>query len=107
MTLHAFDFDTEFALLDVGATGEFITRSGLRPGVLAYRPDGGVQSLSLDVHPGADAEPAVDCARRWLRDGDHAAYAFVGELTRSKAAYSLACDVDQRPRGANYLGIAL
>lgn len=107
MTLQSFDFDTEFALLDVGATGEFITRGGLRPGVLAYRADGAVQALTLDVEPGASPAPAVDGARRFLRDGDHAAYAFVGELTRVKEAYHVAAEVDQRSRGSNYLGVAL
>ncbi len=85
MSSPQFAFETEFALLDVGATGALVRSGGVRPSVLAYDAQGGVDSAVLEW-PETDApSEAFEEARRWLRGLKPVAYAFVAILRREES----------------------
>jgi len=77
-----FIFETEFTLLDVGATGALIRSGGIRPTVVAYTEAAGAESVVLDWPDAGDPLPAFEDARRWLRSLDPVAYAMVALIER-------------------------
>lgn len=82
MPASEFAFDTEFTLLDVGATGALVRSGGVRPSVIAYDGEGGVDTAVLEWP--ADVEPGdiFEETRRWLRNRKPAAYGFVALIRR-------------------------
>jgi hypothetical protein len=77
-----FIFETEFTLLDVGATGALIRSGGLRPTIVAYVEGSGPESTVLEWDRDDDAGIAFEDARRWLRALDPTAYALVAVISR-------------------------
>jgi len=101
-----FSFDTEFTLLDVGATGALVRSGSVRPSVLAYDGHGGVDAVVLEWSEEAGPEEAFEAARRWLRQAEPIAYGFVVLFTREegKPVYLRASD---RPGEGSVLGLCL
>ncbi|NUQ70706.1 MAG: hypothetical protein HUU17_07780 [Chthonomonadales bacterium] len=106
MSASQFAFDTEFTLLDVGATGALVRSGGVRPAVLAYHSDGSPECVVLEWPEGAGAADAVEAARRWLRERRPLAYGFVSAFTRADGAVHLIRSGD-RPGDGAVLGLVL
>lgn len=87
-----FDFESEFALLDVGATSSLLRVGTVRPIVLAFTPNGGVESVALrwDAADDSESENGVQAAweeaRRFVRDLEPVAYAFIAHVSRRGSA---------------------
>jgi hypothetical protein len=79
-----FVFETEFTLLDVGATGALIRSGGIRPTVIAYTRGSEAESVVLDWRTPEECTEAYEEARRWLRALDPVAYATAALIERQE-----------------------
>lgn len=77
-----FDFETEFALLDVGATTSFLRTRSVRPTVVGFNSATGIESVALEWPDGVDYAAPFEEARRYLRDMGSVAYAIVAMAQR-------------------------
>lgn len=77
-----FDFETEFALLDVGATTSFLRSRSLRPTVVGFNSATGIESVALEWPDGVSYAAPFEEARRYLRDMGSVAYAVVAMAQR-------------------------
>jgi hypothetical protein len=101
-----FNFEAEFALLDIGATSSMLRTGSVRPTVLAFSPTAGVEAIALDWEEGG-APRAFEEARRYARDLQATAYALIAHITKNGQIliYHLP---GAAPSPANeFLGIAL
>ena len=101
-----FIFETEFTLLDVGATGALIRSGGIRPTVIAYTQELGAESVVLDWSEGFDPTDAFEDARRWLRSLDPVAYAAVSVIERN-GSFTRYLSASDRPSDKCLLSLAL
>lgn len=101
-----FAFDTEFTLLDVGATGAVIRSGGVRPSVIAYDADGGVDTVVLEWANDAEVREVFEETRRWLRDRTPVAYAVVALLRRRDGGIVFLRG-DERGADGDLLGLCL
>lgn len=101
-----FIFETEFTLLDVGATGALIRSGGIRPTVVAYTQSLGAESVVLDWSGESDPLPAFEEARRWLRSLDPIAYAVVSLIERN-GAQARFISANEEPPDSAMLALAL
>lgn len=101
-----FAFDTEFTLLDVGATGALVRSGGVRPCVLAYLEQAGPESAVLEWPEDAGPEHAFEEARRWLRGLRPVAYAFVAAMCRN-GEETVYLRGNEKVREGAQLGLAL
>ena len=106
MSAPQFPFETEFTLLDVGATGALVRTGGVRPSVVAYHADRGPESAILEWPADAGPGEAFEEARRWLRTVGPVAYAFVGVL-RHNADGTVFASAGEKPGDGSLLGLAL
>ena len=83
MAEHDFNFDAEFSLLDIGATSSLLQTGSLRPSALAYHEDGSMEAVALQWNINAGVNHAIEEARRYLRDQNPIAYAFVAHVSGS------------------------
>ena len=110
MAEEEFDFESEFALLDIGATSSMLRTGAIRPTVLAFSAAAGVEAIALDWSDSKDAagvSRAFEEARRYARDMEPVAYAFISHLTLNgqMLVYHLPGSV---PSPANeFLGLAM
>jgi hypothetical protein len=75
-----FNFEAEFALLDIGATSSMLRTGNVRPTLLAFTAEAGVEAIALDWNEeGGDAavHKAFEEARRYARDLRPVAYALI------------------------------
>jgi len=101
-----FAFDTEFTLLDVGATGALIRSGGVRPSVVAYDAEGGVDTVVLEWAEDADAAEVFEETRRWLRDRNPVAYGVVALLRRQDGELRF-LRAEERGTEGDLLGLCL
>ncbi len=108
MTVSApdFVFETEFTLLDVGATGALIRSGGVRPSLVAYTEGAGAESVVLEWSPDEDPALAFEEARRWLRALDPVAYAAVAVIGRQMDGTRLLSSTE-RPQDGSLLAVAM
>lgn len=106
MSVPEFVFETEFTLLDVGATGALVRSGGVRPTVMAYDGQGNVESAVLEWQDDVPPEDVFEEARRWLRDLRPVAYGFVGLLQREGDGMAMLRTTSSPPEGA-LLGLCL
>lgn len=101
-----FNFESEFSLLDIGATSSFLRSGTVRPTILAFGARG-VESVALCWDPNNGIERAFEEARRYVRDQDPAAYAaiFHTSLNGGELTYHQPCD--ERPAVNEYLMVGL
>jgi hypothetical protein len=75
-----FNFEAEFALLDIGATSSMLRTGNVRPTLLAFTAEAGVEAIALDWdEEGGDpaVRKAFEEARRYARDLRPVAYALI------------------------------
>jgi len=101
-----FVFETEFTLLDVGATGALIRSGGVRPTLVAYTAEAGAESIVLEWTSDEELTLAFEEARRWLRTVDPIAYAAVAVTTKERDAARW-LGATERPLDGSMLSIAL
>ena len=106
MSAPDFVFDTEFTLLDVGATGALIRSGGVRPLLVAYTEASGAESVVLDWSSDEDQTAAFEEARRWLRSLDPVAYASVAVIARQRDGTHL-LSATERPTEGAQLAVAM
>ncbi len=80
-----FNFDAEFALLDIGATSSMLRAGCVRPTVLVFTEAAGVEAIALDWNEESGPGPAFEDARRYARDLQPSAYALIAHITRNGA----------------------
>ena len=102
-----FSFEAEFALLDVGATTSMLRSGALRPSVLLFSRDAGVESIALSWTESETAERAFEEARRFARDGQTAAYALIAHYARENGRVDHILPGDSAPAGFEHLGMAM
>jgi hypothetical protein len=79
-----FNFEAEFALLDIGATSSMLRAGSVRPTVLAFTSSAGVEAIALDwTEESGGPARAFEEARRFIRDLQPVAYALIAHLTRN------------------------
>lgn len=83
MAEEEFNFEAEFALLDVGATSSLLRTGSVRPTVLAFTASAGVEAIALDWDDEASIPRAFEEARRCVRDLDPTAYALIAHVSRN------------------------
>jgi len=103
-----FNFEAEFALLDVGATSSLLRTGSVRPTVLAFTPSAGVEAIALDWDEGTGVARAFEEARRYVRDLEPTAYTLVAHVSRSGGAFTYHLPVPSPPPRVNeFLAIAM
>lgn len=83
MTYEEFDFEGEFALLDIGATSSFLRTGCIRPTIIAFTKEGGVESIALEWQEESQMPQAFEDARRYVRDLEPVAYALIAHLSQN------------------------
>jgi hypothetical protein len=81
-----FNFEAEYALLDIGATSSMLRAGCVRPTVLVFSHSAGVEAIALDWTDDATRERAFEDARRYARSVESAAYALIAHITRNGAS---------------------
>lgn len=76
-----FDFEAEFALLDIGATSSMLRSGSVRPTVLAFNAATGVEAVTLDWEDESGVERAFEEARRYIRNLEPLAYAQIAHVS--------------------------
>jgi hypothetical protein len=102
-----FTFETEFALLDVGATSSMIRTGAVRPTVLVFSHGAGVESIALDwteLHP---THQAFEEARRFARNQETIAYAVILHYSRDHGRVTYHLPGETAPVGSEYLGLSM
>lgn len=87
-----FNFEAEFALLDIGATSSMLRTGNVRPTLLAFTAEAGVEAIALDWdEEGGDAavRKAFEEARRYARDLRPVAYALIVHIYLDHRSESL------------------
>ncbi len=102
-----FNFDAEFALLDVGATSSLLRSGTVRPTVLAFTAAAGVEAVSLDWHCDGTRASAFEDARRYVRDLGAVAYGLVAHLRRCDAGYKFMLPGEDRTSAPESLAIGM
>jgi hypothetical protein len=108
----AFDFESEFSLLDIGATSTMLRAGSIRPSLLTFADDAAVEAIALDwAESAAEGDPierAFEEARRYARNLEPAAYALLTRLARSHRGCRHLLPEDPLPPGAEeILGVAM
>lgn len=112
MAEYEFNFEAEFSLLDIGATSTMLRTGRIRPTLLAFTEETGVEAIGLDWS-GSSGDPrqayrAFEEARKHARDLHPVAYAVIAHLTRHQdGSNSIHLPNDEPPIGNEYLGIAM
>lgn len=102
-----FDFEGEFAMLDIGVTTTLLRSGTVRPTVIAYHSNAEVESVVLDwIHPDG-VSSAFEQARRYLRDREPAAYAVVAEIAVENGQPRVLLPGETPPRAEDYLAITM
>jgi len=102
-----FNFEAEFALLDIGATSSMLRTGCIRPTVLVFAPSAGVEAIALDWNGVAGWDRAFEDARRYARDREAAAYALIAHITRNGSVLEYHLP-DANPSPANeFLTVAM
>lgn len=78
-----FNFEAEFALLDIGATSSMLRSGGVRPTVLTFTAAAGVEATALDWSEPDGAPLAFEDARRYVREQQPVAYALIAHITKT------------------------
>jgi len=81
-----FNFEAEFALLDIGATSSMLRAGCIRPSVLVFTESAGVEAIALDWTDEESRLRALEDARRYARSVGPAAYALIAHVTRNGTA---------------------
>lgn len=81
-----FDFEGEFSLLDIGATSSLLKTGSVRPTVLAYTQNMGVEAVSLRWNEDTSVTAALEEARRYLRQLQPVAYGVIAHVSRRHGA---------------------
>ncbi|MGC8667406.1 MAG: hypothetical protein ACP5VE_04725 [Chthonomonadales bacterium] len=103
-----FDFEGEFSLLDIGATSSLLKTGSVRPTVLAYTQNMGVEAVSLRWNDDTTVAEALEQARRYLRELQPLAYGIIAHISRQKGALIYHQPEVSAPPGSNdFLAIAL
>ena len=75
-----FNFEAEFSLLDIGATSSLLRAGSVRPTVLAFTRECGVEAVSLHWEQGGAPDEAFEEARRHIRGLDPVAYSVIAHV---------------------------
>jgi hypothetical protein len=86
VTDQEFNFEAEYALLDIGATSSMLRAGCVRPTVLVFSQSAGVEAIALEWTDDASRERAFEDARRYARSVESAAYALIAHITRNGSA---------------------
>jgi hypothetical protein len=78
-----FNFEAEFALLDIGATSSMLRAGSVRPTLLVFTESAGVEAIAMEWGDDASRERAFEDARRYARSVETTAYALISHLTRN------------------------
>lgn len=103
----AFNFEAEFSLLDIGATSSLLRAGRIRPTVLVYREEAGMESVALDWDPAHGPADAFEDARRFVRDLQPTAYAIVAHALRNGAALQYLLPTEPMPDTGDVLTILM
>ncbi len=111
MPEEVFDFESEFSILDIGATTSVLRSGGVKPSILIFTEQEGVEAISLDwdAQPG-DARPAMiafEEARKYTRDKRPLAYGFIAQVARGTQGVEFRLPRLKYPAAAESLGIAM
>jgi hypothetical protein len=107
VTYEEFDFEGEFALLDIGATSSFLRTGCVRPTILAFTKEEGVESVALDWQEESHTAQAFEDARRYVRDLEPVAYAMIAHLSQNGNSIVYHLPGDAHPTVNEYLALAL
>jgi hypothetical protein len=106
-----FNFEAEFALLDIGATSSMLRAGNIRPTVLAFSSEAGVEATALDWNedelPGQGAEKAFEEARRYVREMNSTAYAVIAHISRKGPGAEFHLPGASPTPGSEFLAIAM
>ncbi len=102
-----FNFEAEFALLDVGATSSLLRAGSVRPTVLAFTPTAGIEAIALDWSREDGVRHAFEEARRYARDLDPAAYALIAQVSRDGTALAFHLPDNPPPPYNEFLAVAM
>ena len=107
----AFDFESEFSILDIGATTSVLRTGGVRPSLLIFTEQEGVEAVALDWEgqPGdvRPAQTAFEEARKYTRDKRPLAYGFIAHLARGTEGVEFRLPGINYPAATESLGIAM
>ncbi len=78
-----FNFEGEFALLDIGATSSLLKAGNIRPTVLAFTATAGVDAVALEWDSNDGIQAAFEEARRFVRDKRAVAYAVISQAAQT------------------------
>ena len=112
MADYEFSFEAEYSLLDIGATSAMLRTGRIRPTLLAFTEESGVEAIGLDWS-GTTGDPrqsarAFEEARRHARDLHPVAYAVIAHLSRHPdGTHTIHLPNDEPPIGSEFLGIAM
>jgi hypothetical protein len=101
-----FNFESEFSLLDIGATSSFLRSGSVRPTILAFAQRG-VESVALCWDCNNSIERAFEEARRYVRDQDPAAYAAILHASLNGGELAYHQPDDELPAVNEYLMVGL
>jgi hypothetical protein len=107
VTYEEFDFEGEFALLDIGATSSFLRTGCLRPTIIAFAKDGGVESVALDWQGDGQMLQALEDARRYVRNLEPVAYALIAHLSQNGSSILYHLPGGEYPTVNEYLALGL
>ncbi len=107
MAADDFNFEAEFALLDVGATSSLVRSGAVRPSVLAFTRDGGLEAVALYWDDDRQPDEAFEEARRYIRDLAPVAYAVISRVSVNAAGISFDLPLDAMHTAAEHLAICL
>jgi hypothetical protein len=103
-----FNFEAEFSLLDVGATSSLLRTGTLRPTVLAFSANAGLEALALDWTDEKSLKEAFETARRYVRNLQPVAYALVAHVSRNDQSLTFHLPTDPDiPRVNEFLALAM
>lgn len=107
MSDQEFSFEAEFALLDVGATSSLLRTGAVRPTVLVFTREAGVESIALDWNESHSVERAFEEARRFARDWRTVAYALIVHYVREHGKVEYILPGEHATIGFEFLGLAM
>lgn len=102
-----FDFEGEFAMLDIGVTSTLIRSGTVRPTVIAYASSADMESVVLDWSGAEGVSGAFEEARRFLREREPAAYAVVAEIAVENGQPRFLLPHEAPPLAGDYLALTM
>lgn len=102
-----FNFEGEFALLDIGATSSLLKAGSIRPTVLAFTASAGVDAVALEWDAEDGILAAFEEARRFVRDRRAVAYAVISQAAQVADRIVFRTPQTLRPDDNEVLAIAM